>query len=163
MRDSTPKPSLEELLKSKKLSNPSPDSWSAFHDKVKLKTLDSLHGSKPKITLKNASLSLLVLTFSIFLLTSYNFQLSISDDHSENSVNPIVKTSENPLVLLEEDLDASSVKFVENNYFSASSKDYEKTFAIENYKIEVDPGKYSFPLTNSDKTMNDVLSHTLTF
>ena len=163
MKDSTPKPSLEELLKSKKLSNPSPDSWSAFHDKVKLKTLDSLHESKPKITLRNVSVSLLVLTLSIFLLTSYNFQLSISDEQSEDTVNAIVKSSENPLVLLEKDLDASSVKFVENNYFSASSNDYEKTFAIENYKIEVDPGEYSFPLTISDKTMNDVLSHTHTF
>ena len=74
-----------------------------------------------------------------------------------------MKDSENPSVFLENDLDASSVKFVENNYFSSSSKDYEKSFAIENYKIEADSSIYSFPLTISDKTKNDVLSHTLTF
>lgn len=163
MKDSTQKPSLEELLKSKSLTKPSPDSWSAFHDKVKLKTLDSLHDSKPKISARITSICLLVIILPIFFLTSNNFQLSISEDQRETIVNPIVKDSENPSVFLESDLDASSVKFVENNYFSSSSKDYEKSFAIENYKIEADYSIYSFPLTISDKTKNDVLSHTLTF
>ena len=66
MKDSTQKPSLEELLKSKSLTKPSPDSWSAFHDKVKLKTLDSLHDSNPKISARITSVCLLVIILPIF-------------------------------------------------------------------------------------------------
>ena len=162
MKDSTPKPSLEELLKSKSLSNPVPESWSVFHDRVKLRTLDSLHDSNRKISIRNSTLFLLILLLPLFILTSHTFEFLTSGDKIESNLNPILESSENPSVFLEKDLKDSYVKFVENNFFSSSGEDYEKSFAIENYKIQADTSAYSSPLSISGKTINDVLSQSLT-
>ena len=57
MSNTPNKPTLEDLLASKKLSNPTPQSWTKFDEEVKIKTLDSLH-NKTLQHLKNNNSSI---------------------------------------------------------------------------------------------------------
>ena len=69
MSNTPNKPTLEDLLASKKLSNPTPQSWTKFDEEVKIKTLDSLHKQNSFNTSK-----ILIPLFVVLLLPVFVFQ-----------------------------------------------------------------------------------------
>ena len=69
MSNTPNKPTLEDLLASKKLSNPRPQCWTKFDEEVKIKTLESLHkGNSFNSTIKIFPL------FVVLLLPVFVFQ-----------------------------------------------------------------------------------------
>ena len=135
MSNTPNKPTLEDLLASKKLSNPSPQCWTKFEEEVKIKTLESLHkGNSFNTTLKIFPL------FVVLLLPVFAFQhIYFSDDEhlitevsTSGVANDLVVAETSSLTELAEDLTITAVEFADNTYHSSTSEEFELSYALEN-------------------------------
>ena len=129
------KPTLEDLLASKKLSNPSPQCWTKFDEEVKIKTLESLHkGNSFNTTIKILPLFVvLLLPVLVFQQVYYsgNDDLILQASTSDVGKDLVVAESTN-LTELAEDLTITSVEFADNTYHSSTSEEFELSYALEN-------------------------------
>ena len=129
------KPTLEDLLASKKLSNPSPQCWTKFDEEVKIKTLESLHkGNSFNTTIKILPL------FVILLLPVFVFHhVYFSDDEhlaievsTSGAANDLVVAETSNLTELAEDLTITAIEFADNTYNVSTSEEFELSYALEN-------------------------------
>ena len=135
MSNTPNKPTLEDLLASKKLSNPSPQSWTKFDEEVKIKTLDSLHKQNSYNTSK-----IIIPLFVVLLLPVLFFNMFIFPDNddfilqaSNSGVGKdLVVAETSNLTELAEDLTITAVEFADNTYHSSTSEEFELSYALEN-------------------------------
>ena len=135
MSNTPNKPTLEDLLASKKLSNPTPQSWAKFDEEVKIKTLDSLHKQNSFITSKIIIPLFVVLLLPVFVFQhvyfSGNDDLILQASTSDVGKDLVVAESTN-LTELAEDLTITAVEFADNTYHSSTSEEFELSYALEN-------------------------------
>lgn len=152
IKNSGEKPTLEELLHSKRFYKHSLNVSSKFRDEVKIRTLNSIHTEKKWF----ARMPLLVLPILIFSFILFNYLLP-----SESTTPTIASVSESAISSpsvndtstfsnLSKDLINSEVEYVENSYFVAPSAEYEKSFAIKTLDIEIDSLLFSSTKLDSD-------------
>ena len=131
MSNTPNKPTLEDLLASKKLSNPTPQSWTKFDEEVKIKTLDSLHKQNSFNTSK-----IIIPLFVVLLLPVFVFQhvyFSGNEPHFEVSTSGCKRfMSLKTVSELAEDLTITAVEFADNTYHSSTSEEFELSYALEN-------------------------------
>lgn len=164
MKKSFDKPSLDELLQSKSLSNPSPESWDDFAEQVKLKTLHTLHSDSHISPFKK------VLSFALLLFVPFFvFKLITSDAKQPvQLVSSIAKPATVDVVESKMDLttfvffDSGEIEFVENSYLLSPSDDYERSFAMENFEL-LNDSLYSSSSFVMDNSGYDELSQDFTF
>jgi len=135
MSNTPNKPTLEDLLASKKLSNPTPQSWTKFDEEVKIKTLDSLHKQNSFNTSK-----IIIPLFVVLLLPVLVFQhvYFSNDDHltteasTSGVANDLVVAETSNLTELAEDLTITAIEFADNTYNVSTSEEFELSYALEN-------------------------------
>ena len=161
MSNTPNKPTLEDLLASKKLSNPTPQSWTKFDEEVKIKTLDSLHKQHSFNTPKKIILFFVILLLPVFLLQHIYFtdnDLVIVQASTTGPVKDSHVTLKNSLSELADDLTISEVEFADNIYDTSTSEDFELSYALENFETP----EMSFVTTALDLEENrrtDLLSN----
>ena len=129
------KPTLEDLLASKKLSNPSPQCWTKFDEEVKIKTLESLH----KENSFNTTIKILPL-FVVLLLPVFVFHHAYFSDNehitteesTSGAANDLVVAETSNLTELAEDLTITAIEFADNTYNVSTSEEFELSYALEN-------------------------------
>lgn len=164
MKKSFDKPSLDELLQSKSLSNPSPESWDDFAEQVKLKTLHTLHSDSHISPFKK------VLSFALLLFVPFFVFKLITSDAKQPAqlVSSIAKPATVDVVESKKDLttfvffDSGEIEFVENSYLLSPSDDYERSFAMENFEL-LNDSLYSSSSFVMDNSGYDELSQDFTF
>ena len=135
MSNTPNKPTLEDLLASKKLSNPTPQSWTKFDEEVKIKTLDSLHKQNSFNTSKIIIPLFVVLLLPVFVFQHVYFS---NDEHptteasTSGVANDSVVAESTNLTELAEDLTITAVEFADNTYHSSTSEEFELSYALEN-------------------------------
>ena len=137
MSNTPNKPTLEDLLASKKLSNPTPQSWTKFDEEVKIKTLDSLHKQNSYNTSKIIIPLFVVLLLPVFVFQHFYF--SGNDDFilqasSSVPVKDSHVTLKNISSELADDLTISEVEFADNIYDTSTSEEFELSYALENFE-----------------------------
>jgi len=155
------KPTLEDLLASKKLSNPAPECWTKFDEKVKIKTLESLHRENSFNTPKKIIPLFVVLLLPVFVLQHIYFtdnDLIIVQASSSVPVKDSHVTLKNISSELADDLTISEVEFADNIYDTSTSEEFELSYALENFETP----EMSFVTTALDLEENrrtDLLSN----
>jgi len=137
MKKSLDKPSLDELLQSKCLSNPRPESWDDFSEQVKLKTLHTLHSDSHISPLKKALSYALLLFIPIFVfkhITTETKQPSLQVSSAAKSDTVDIVPSQKDSTTLGH-FAVGEIEFVENSYLLSPSDDYERSFAMENFEL----------------------------
>lgn len=135
MSNTPDKPTLEDLLASKKLSNPTPECWIKFDEKFKIKTLESLHKENSFIISKKIIPLLVVLLLPAFIFQQVYFSdndavtIQTSTSGAEKDLEVAGKKS---LTDLAEDLTTSAVEFADNTYHTSTSEEFELSYALEN-------------------------------
>ena len=161
MSNTSNKPTLEDLLASKKLSNPAPKCWNMFDEKVKIKTLESLHRENSFNTPKKIILLFVVLLLPVFVFQHIYFtdnDLVIVQASTSGPVKDSHVTLKNSLSELADDLTISEVEFADNIYHTSTSEDFELSYALENFETP----EMSFVTTALDLEENrrtDLLSN----
>ena len=131
------KPTLEDLLASKKLSNSNPQCWTKFDEEVKIKTLESLHkGNSFNTTIKILPL------FVVLLLPVFVFHHAYFSDNehittevfTSGAANDLVVAETSNLTELAEDLTTTAIEFADNTYNVSTSEEFELSYALENLK-----------------------------
>ena len=135
MSNTPNKPTLEDLLASKKLSNPTPQSWAKFDEEVKIKTLDSLHKQNSYNTSKIIIPLFVVLLLPVFVFQHFYF--SGNEDFILQASNSgvgkdLVVAETSNLTELAEDLTITAVEFADNTYNVSTSEEFELSYALEN-------------------------------
>jgi len=129
------KPTLEDLLASKKLSNSNPQCWTKFDEEVKIKTLESLHkGNSFNTTIKILPL------FVVLLLPIFVFHHAYFSDNehittevsTSGAANDLVVAETSNLTELAEDLTITAIEFADNTYNVSTSEEFELSYALEN-------------------------------
>ena len=135
MSNTPNKPTLEDLLASKKLSNPTPQSWTKFDEEVKIKTLESLHKENSFNISKKIIPLLVVLLLPVFIFQHFYFSgnddLILQASTSGVGKDLVVAESTN-LTELAEDLTITAIEFADNTYHSSISEEFELSYALEN-------------------------------
>ena len=135
MSNTPDKPTLEDLLASKKLSNPTPECWTKFDEKFKIKTLESLH-KENSFNISKKTIPLLV----VLLLPAFIFQQVYFSDNDAVTIQTSTSGAEKDLEVagkksltdLAEDLTTSAVEFADNTYHTSTSEEFELSYALEN-------------------------------
>ena len=135
MSNTPNKPTLEDLLASKKLSNPTPQSWAKFDEEVKIKTLDSLHKQNSYNTSKIIIPLFVVLLLPVFVFQHFYF--SGNEDFILQASNSgvgkdLVVAETSNLTELAEDLTITAIEFADNTYNVSTSEEFELSYALEN-------------------------------
>ena len=164
MKKSLDKPSLDELLQSKSLSNPRPESWDDFAEQVKLKTLHTLH-SDSHISPFKKGISFALLLFIPFFVSKL---ITSQTNQPSHLVSSIAKTATVDVENSKKDsttfgfFATGEIEFVENSYLLSPSDDYERSFAMENFEL-LNDSLYTSPSLVMDNSGYDELSQDFTF
>ena len=149
MKNFRNKPSLNDLLISKKLSNPLPDSWADFDEKVKIRALESYHKDSSNFFPKKFFYLTCLLVFSFFgfqqiYLSSVNdfkyIKLSTVDQTASSS-----QSSDN-FEKLSNDLTNSEIEFVNNSYLTILEDDFDMSFSLQNMDISENDSTFVAPV-----------------
>ena len=166
MKNSTEKPTLEELFDSKRLHQPSLSASSKFDDDVKIRTLNSFHSYNSLTTNKY------LILFTVLFFSCIPFYYFLLSDVSVSNKSVITYTEQKSSILVEEssqnsklsdDLSSSEFEYVENSYLVSSSTDYEKSFALKTMVLENDTQLYTSISLDDDTFNSQEMSHNHTF
>ena len=148
-KNSNNKPSLKDLLISKKLSNPLPDSWADFDEKVKIRALESYQKDYSKFSSKKILALCGLFAFS-FLIFQQLYLSSVNDIKSmklsSEKETAISTESSDNFEKLSNDLTISEIEFANNSYLPVVVEDFDMSFSSENIDIPENISSFAAPV-----------------
>ena len=140
------KPTLEELLESKKYTEDELKLSDNFNEIVKVRTIESLRRTNRNFKLQKLALLLIVLFVPAFFTLNHSSSNHFSNDPAEKmnskpiQVDNVFIAKDSPLLLstfVNEEFD-----LVSNEVLTLTNEEYEKSFALEKLDISGESSRF---------------------
>ena len=132
----------------KKLSNPIPDSWADFDEKVKIRALESYHKDFSNFSPKKILYLACLLVFSFFGFQQIYLPVNDIKSIKLSTVDQTAFSSQSSdnFEKLSNDLTNSEIEFANNSYLTILDDDFDMSFSFQNMDVSENDSTFVAPV-----------------